>query len=156
MCWTSETKPLIKTAEENIPIFKMCVYYSNYAVGAYYRKHKYELKREYVCDDAFNEEPERRNYPSGMLEYLIRKGFHSYDPNTVNVKNGEYYATYHVREGIKQCIGAYPKYYLADRRLVRVNGYIPKGTRYYLNEKGEYVSEGIVLTDIQYIQSELI
>lgn len=155
MCWTSKTKPLVKTAEENIPIFKICR--SDYSktvdeVYSFYREFTYKLNKEYTHKGSTLHPIKSVLYD----EYVIDIGFHSYSADITDV---------HIR---KNLIGdnviwinllTYPSYVtyrmyniFIKNRVIRVNGYIPRGASYVINNNGECVSDKIVLTDIQTIK----
>jgi hypothetical protein len=86
---------------------------------------------------------------------VIERGIHSYGLGQVKLKL--------VREDTFPYIifGIYSNY--NDIKLdtfevhdyAKIVGYIPQGSYYYLNEKGEYVSDTIVLTTVKSILNEI-
>lgn len=123
------------TAETNIPIFKIVLFgsFSKKIISPYF-DFRYELNTKYTnlqllverCFDSYF-------YPI----WKVSAGFHSYSAECkvsedmiVSLLDGNIHRyDYHVFS-------------------CRANGYIPAGAQYLLNEKGEYVSTEIVLTEI--------
>lgn len=147
MCWLSNNKPAIKVAEENIPIFKICMKMLSKedCVQSYYWEFVYHLNREY---DIFEEDGVNALDYCQLLDnrYRIDVGFHSYGINVILRVNNNGDTMF--VETPRIVIDSYYK----TKKVIRVNGYIPKGANYVTNEQGEYVSNKIVLTDIQEIK----
>jgi len=150
MCWMTNKIPVLKIAEENIPVFKILhkdmtsVYFDwQYSLNIPYRSELDYLKT--FSDD------------SGTLS-VIERGIHSYDLEQIKLK------LTHCKEKTFPYIifGIYSNY--NDTKLdtfeshdyAKVIGYIPAGSHYYLNEKGEYVSDVIVLTTVESILNEIL
>lgn len=148
MCWITSIRPHIQIATENIPVYKIVIkeggfwfwstfqsYYQNFI----YKLHKiYSEKIEEICSDEANfYSIDEANF------YSIDKGIHSYHNAFTKISVSKYGKIW--IEGFNGgMIGYYSR--SAYRNVVKVQGYIPKGSKYYLNEYGEYVSEQIVLT----------
>lgn len=93
--------------------------------------------------------PRVRIHP--MLVGRIEEGYHFYKPNMVTINKNE-----------KICISSegLPPWYICSRFMphhlhcvfkedtVIAKGFIPKGTVYYLNSRGEGVAEQICLTEM--------
>lgn len=142
MCWTkrirrSEAKPEPLTAESNIPIFKILFYNSlNGTIISPYFDFKYTLNTKYVHPLPL----EIGNYidcHTMCAFWRVNEGFHSYSTKCTVSKDI-------VVELLNGMVHRYDYHFLSRR----VNGYIPAGAQYLLNEKGEYVSTEIVLTEI--------
>jgi hypothetical protein len=134
MCWRSYNKPLKKLiAEENVPIFKVCIKdpldFSN-TVESYVMRHCYQLETVYKLNCIT---PRDAND-----HFEIDEGFHSYLAGCT-FKHNMVFSIPPMR-----WICSY-KYYAA----IKVSGYIPKGSEYYVNKDGECVSNSICLTKIE-------
>ena len=140
MCWTTFIRPHIQTATENIPVYKIVTKEGGFwfwsTFQSYYQNFIYKLHKIYsekigkICSEEAN-------------FYSINKGIHSYHNAFTKISVGK-----HGEIWIGGLNGDIIGYYFqsAYRNVVKVQGYIPKGSKYYLNEYGEYVSEQIVLT----------
>jgi hypothetical protein len=129
MCWESHSIPELKIASEDIPVFKVVKKdHSAYYQPFYY----YSLNMVYTTN---------LGTPLGyiwMCQYQINEGFHSYSTEKCKVitLNGDSINTYisvlynnirldhYVNATVMKCV-------------------IPKGAQYYLNNRGEYVSNKI-------------
>ena len=119
MCWIGNTKDK-KIAEKNIPIIKICFKKAGKIISLIYN-FEYVLNKVYTTKLI-------TEFPS-----TINHGFHSYAKecelqNFVYIYNDNLYL-----------VSRYIPIYL-------VNGYIPKGSIYYINTHYEIVSNSIVLT----------
>ena len=140
MCWTTSIRPQLKIATENIPVYKIVDKIGGFwfwsTFKSYYQNFIYKLHKIYsekigeICSD--DEE-----------FYSIDKGIHSYHNTFTKISVGKHGEIW-IDESNGDVIGYY--FQSSCRNVVKVQGYIPKGSKYYLNEYGEYVSEQIVLT----------
>lgn len=137
MCWESKTCN-IQIAKENIPVFKVV---DNQAgkLYSYYLGFEYTLGVEYT---------QKLNIIKEKDLYAINVGFHSY-----SMKNAvTYEMVYEGERFIK--VNSYPTNSPLDSfwrySSVIADCIIPKGSRYCLNEKGEYVSDRIALINIRH------
>lgn len=138
MCWTTSIRPQIKIATENIPVYKIVdkkggfwfwSTFSSYYYGFIYKLHKrYSEKIGGI-----------RDLRTGV--YAIDKGIHSYHNTLTSISTSKYGDRW-----IRSFNGEILDNYCRFGNVVRVQGYIPKGSKYYLNENGECISEQIVLT----------
>ena len=135
MCWLSNRKPIAKIAKRDIPVKK--VIYTNGT--AYFNSFNYKTRKVIPKIEIKVEKED--------TSYIIEFGYHSYSSECIFA---ELYPNFYSK--IKQCIlvknnsNYYPlivSYYVMEkfRRIKVQNFIIPKGTKYYINEKGEYVSE---------------
>lgn len=136
MCWISAKTPVLKTAEEPIPIFK--VLYKNmdsaYMTFRYHLHTKYHQKLEtprIACSRCF-----------------IYEGIHSYDAETSIIKDHPEDSDFFVIITKKDdsTLDTFAK-----GPYIQVMGVIPEGAEYYRNEWGEIVSNSIILTEIKEI-----
>lgn len=139
MCWIGNYKNLKKT-EKDIPVFKILYRYSKTSTTllSVYQDFPYVLNRKVIS------KIEVESWRSANI-CEISKAIHSYSPELV-------YAILH-REYIYYLNDLnHPDEYLdafsTDGPFVRVNGIIPKGSTYAINDKGEYVSDSIILKEI--------
>lgn len=135
MCWISNKTPVLKVAEEPIPIFK--VLYKNmdsaYMTFRYHLHVKYYQKLEtpqITCSRCF-----------------ICEGIHSYDAETSIIKDhprdSDFFAIITKKDDFLDTFSKGP--------YIQVMGVIPEGAKYYRNEWGEIVSNSIILTEIKEI-----
>lgn len=128
MCWKTFRKEYsqIKTAMEDIPVYKFLkrnghTPFKNYPIILGKKLPKVELLGIYHF------------YDDG-----IDQGYHSYSTSILIGK--DFGNTYVYNQSIEGCrVGILP------RHLVCYKGYIPKGTKYYINENNEIVSETLVV-----------
>ena len=136
MCWMSVSVPVEKIAEDNIPIFKICLVAGN-KFCSYYKYFVYEFNKEYrntnsTCLVVY--------YNAIMGTFKIEEGYHSYSPQCL-IK--ETVSSYRLLSSNKwSTLDVFAR----EEPVMIVRGHIPKGARYYENTRGEYVSEAIVLT----------
>lgn len=137
MCWMTYDKPLKKSiAKENVPIFKVCtksIRFSN-TVESYFRDYHYQLGIVY---ESSNITPNEVN-----CHFEINEGFHSYLTGCT-YRHDVFDNIWVLSASLTRYIGSY------ESRAIKVSGYIPKGSEYYVNEDGECVSNSICLTKIE-------
>lgn len=128
MCWKTDRKEYtqIKTATKNIPVYKFLTRnghtpFKDYPIIFEKKLPKVELLNDYHF------------YDNG-----INQGYHSYSTSVClseSLNNTHVYAP-----SPSPCwLGSFP------HRIVCHKGYIPKGTKYYINEWCEIVSETLVV-----------
>lgn len=119
MCWSSKTKPVLQIAEEDIPVKKilLCREGTNNYVSPCYREFSWNVNKVHTTKLGEPIKP--------FLTYDISQGFHSCE----NIRAlGTFWAIgWHV-------------IFERDSYEVVLNAIIPKGSEYYKNEYGEYVS----------------
>jgi hypothetical protein len=123
-------------AKEDIEIFKICETFSDNIVKSYYRDVPYTLGKIYKMSIPI----EVCKVVTFDFSFQINKGFHSYAKECV-VRPFAYYCSIEIFHRDTN-IGTY------HNNTIKVKGYIPKGTKYYINKFGECVSEAICLTEI--------
>lgn len=130
MCWTTSITPQSKLAEEDIPVFKIV----GRRLQAYYRVFQYSI------GEVFQTEISVPMY-SPCKVFYIDKGFHSYSNQECKTA---------ITEILSEPI--ITVFHVFHSGLYRLDSYIdacilecviPKGSIYYLNHKGEYVSNKI-------------
>ncbi len=139
MCWTTFEPPKRLIAEEDIPIFKVCVESAKITDGtvvySYFEYYPYDINKVYKLSDKITlyKRPATTN---------IYRGYHSYLETECKFEKYPIFDQWVVRDKNLQYICSY-KYF-----GIKVSGYIPKGSEYYVNEQGECVSNSICLTKI--------
>ena len=135
MCWVTNIKAVCKIAKEDIKIFKVCSpsdVNPEILISSYWG-FKYELNKVYSTEEKL----EVMVCFSDVCYSEIHKGFHSFASDCTIIKNSVI--------AIWNSNRFLDSYNWDD---VIVYGYIPEGAHYYLNERGEYVSDKICLTEI--------
>lgn len=134
MCWITYDKKYkdFKVAEEDIPVFKvvrkipLSSYYTNYL---------------YILNEVHTTEPIKINHSLIYHgeEWKIQKGFHSYSVEcTTEISCGQNIQVYSSDDD------AILLDYYKMSNTCKLECLIPKGSLYYVNEWGEYVSESIL------------
>lgn len=137
MCWVSEIELEAQIAKEDIPIFKICKVATTETVISFYEKFVYELGKTYSDKESLHKLITVNGFQ------IINEGFHSYSPLMC-------YTEIHQINPIFYMIYIKYKHIVIDEifglsNIIKVNGIIPKDSIYYLNNKGEYVSDSIKL-----------
>ena len=129
MCWVTYGVPSVLIAETDIPILKVGVEDGNTMISPY-NKFSYELGKIYEMSRI------HPIYVKGQCQ--IHEGFHSYDPRELQLYH-EFWGVIVAKGGLRQeCYPAWMNIF---------EGFIPKGSHYYLNMCGELVSDGICITN---------
>lgn len=140
MCWESNNIPEVKTAEEDIKTFKVICRNSDSELYSYFFYESYsigEIKRKIILHHELS---------SNSYTYFIHKGYHSYDKSIKYkyydgiIKVGDLLEIYSPNGPLSSMF--------VFSTLCIVECTIPKGTKYCLNEGGEYVSEQIIVDKI--------
>lgn len=144
MCWISDkAEPLI--SDGNVRVFKICRLKDGF-IHSYYYGGVYELDKEY--------ETKINISPNGNGEkYFGREGFHSYSSNdcyAIATVGG--LQVFKIRTGLTYdlFITDYIGTYITG--VVVVEGYLPKGATYYINNQKEIISNKIILTKVTQIK----
>lgn len=129
MCWITYGSPSALIAETDIPILKVGREEGNIMVSPY-MEFAYELGKIYKTKI-------NPTYDAKGL-YRIYAGFHSYDPRELQAYH-EFWSIIVAQGGLTQDV--YPSH------MNVFEGFIPKGSSYYLNMCGKLVSDGICITN---------
>ena len=120
--------------------------------GYYYREFSYELNKEYNTKTTIKKELsiKVRAYGYGPTEYTYygEEGFHCYsDECKLQLSFENSRITLLVFQKDKSVF--FDAYYEVDPKELEVlEGFIPKGGKYYVNENGAIISDSIVLTKV--------
>ena len=144
MCWCSytEEKPHYKIAKEDIPVYKVVRKEEDYYRPWYIANGtRYQPGEEYMV---VMEAP----YPDPMdfkKSYIMKYGFHSYDCTKTRLESKD--ISYYIFTRWDCLIDSYHKF---GGKTVVIDCVIPKGARYYVNTRGEYVSNRIkILNEVK-------
>ena len=141
MCWIGDYKNLKKT-EKDIPVFKIL-----YRKGETTTLFSVYQVFPYVLHKKVTSEVEVDSWINANI-CRIAKAIHSYSSELVHAKlivpNRAY--IYYLND--INHLDAWLDDFSTDGSFVRVNGIIPKGSTYAINNKGEYVSDSIILKEI--------
>jgi len=140
MCWIGKCD--LKIAQEDISIFKVLyksnnLLYSEKTFISIYRDFPYTLNKE------VESEIEMEPWKSGNID-VVFKALHSYDPKSTSFVKiaGTRVHLYH-----NDSHGWLGNFFIDN--CVRANGIIPKGSAYALNDTGEYISNRIILKEVE-------
>lgn len=141
MCW--RTKELERTnncnaliAKEDIHCYKIVKLNDEYGFRSMYRNFKYEIGVEYENSDSL-----ALSFNTINKTFEIYNGFHSYsyESTTCEVNRRHYgYNEWKIRNINKELLD-----WIGEFNAIQVECIIPKGSKYFLNERGEYVSDKI-------------
>lgn len=130
MCWITNSKPEAHFADSDIKVYKIVTKTPRKnMVNSLYCGYTYKIGKLF--------EMEERIIPGLVLSgangksYAIKKGFHSYATFEKVKMKFEEEITYAINPGVGM--------------LVIVECIIPEGSRYYINNEGEVVSDKIII-----------
>ena len=141
MCWSSHSKKLrecYRVSEEDVKVIKVmlekvdCV--GQFYYLSFFRGYVYMPKKTYVQPDAFSNNVTKH---SDKVNVSIAIGFHSYSPKCKFIKNGDIVNVFS-QDQWHLC-----EYYPLLDGIIFIDCIIPKGTPYYVNDFGEYISSNI-------------
>lgn len=140
MCWSTTEPPKRLIAEEDIPIFKVCVESSRISDGtvvySYFKYFPYNINEVYKLNGQI--------LPCNKGNCTeIDRGYHSYLETECKFEEYQPFSRWVVRDKDLRYVCAY------EHCAIKVSGYIPKDSEYYVNEQGECVSNSICLTRIE-------
>jgi len=133
MCWVSSKLVCENSGDEKVPIYKVLGLTYGSLRAYFYSDFLYILN--HIYESRIN--PER-----GILDmYLINEGLHCY--------SAKCRFRYNYPGVLVTCLTETRSYPPSSYTMAVVTkGYIPPNTKYYINEKGEIVTESLVLTEI--------
>lgn len=151
MCWESKKKCVRLIADKDIHVFKICkkrMFNSNVVLPYFYSsKTKYQVGKTYESDRSIEILKERKVLSILTIKVnSIFNGIHSYSCDCFIIPDGGVFI-------ITDIFGSALQTYTSNVAVV-VKCSIPKGTAYYVNEHGEYVSDKIKIenfTDLNHI-----
>ena len=141
MCWISkECKPLV--SDGHVKVIKICGQKENSRLCGYFR-----ASFCYILNFTYKTEVNIKYFAN---EYYGDIGFHCYSADKCAWKTDLKHRVIKIGTDIDtfSYFGVYPIDYADFSNVAIVEGYIPKGTVYYINEDGEIISNGIVLTKV--------
>ena len=136
MCWISKIRPIIRVADSGILVEKVLRLDDGVLCSPVYSESRWEIGKEYTCEmgDYYN-----RNMSLGSIfgyadmsldDFEVREGFHS-----CREISQDSYSWLSV-----SALGNYEMFYHHFNEYI-YSAVIPSGSKYYLNEYGEYVSD---------------
>ena len=131
MCWITDERTTAQVAKEDIPVFKLCTRDMSNNILPYY----YSNKLKYEVDLTYTSKIHKFKNAAGQHE--INRGIHSYSPKCT-ISSFSYGVS--VISPEFRTLDNYCRYALCMILCV-----IPEGSTFYLNEKGEYVSNRITV-----------
>ena len=134
MCWTSKNVEK-EIASEDIKVFKIV---TNEGIS-YFEGFPYTLNKQYKID--------KINIREKKNCFSVQKGFHSYSKDCKILEKRHPYGF-----KIGKCCVFYnhlPLCSYINSKIIKMECIIPKDSEYYLNDRGEYVSNSII--PIKYI-----
>jgi len=145
MCWESKKKCVRLLADKDIHVFKICKKCrsnSNVVLPYFYsEKAVYQDGKTYESDRPIEILKEHKVLSLSLIKVnSILNGIHSYSCDCVILHYGDVFA-------ITDKYGSTLETYKSNVAVV-VECSIPKGTAYYVNEHGEYVSDKIKIENI--------
>lgn len=139
MCWRTKKPAVLKMAEKDRAVFKV-IQQIDERLSSYYKRFPYEIGKLY--ETKIGDRKVKRG------ELCIDEGFHSYSNKC------KWEPLYQIIDTIHKV--TFGNFVLAIfdfsvlYKHVRVSCIIPKGSLYYENEKGEIVSDKIIIKKIIY------
>lgn len=137
MCWVTLNRENVqfKYAIEDIPVYKVV----KKSLLSYYENYSYILNEVHVTE---LDSPSHTKYYYGAEDWKIRSGFHSYSmdckADLANSQTSLFVRILRPHDNFA-AIDCYEK----DATCI-LECAIPKGSIYFLNEEGEYVSDHIL------------
>lgn len=125
MCWSSKYPPIKRSAPTSLIVYKVVVYISPLRCRSFIMWFDYIYKHEYI-ESYLNIEELGDIY---IYRWKIHRGFHSF-------------------VSLDKAVEEYKKALLGDRRIALVECIIPKDSTFYKNEKGEIVSNRIIINRV--------
>ena len=129
MCWTTDVIPKLEVAKEDIPVKKVLLNYygSLYSPVLLFFKWEFNVIKVTKLGES--------DYHFLSKTFSIGYGFHSCED--IHRNNG-----YFANNWTNKCFNTL---FVADSREEVFNAIIPKGSKYYKNEEGDYVSDKLMI-----------
>ena len=139
MCWQSNSKNM-QISDGNVKVKKICRFVNGNLCGYFYKDFTYALNTEY--HDLL-----LVLYLDLEHAYVGTKGFHSYSADKCQILYNQETRLFEIwKDSYSTMFNTFINF---KKTVVVVEGYIPKGGVYHINEDGEIISNSIVLTRIQ-------
>lgn len=145
MCWHSNSIVESKRAEKGMTVWKIMKQIGGTTyVKSYYQKMKYKIGRLYETEMniKFNDFVSLGLY---LYPMSITEGFHSYNPKGVKFTRTQFFWDM-TKKGLDDRDDRLDIIF-EDPYAVVVECVIPEGSTYYENDRGEIVSDKIIITD---------
>lgn len=132
MCWHSNHKPIINTADQDIPVKKVLVQIDEELHSPIFSS-VWEIGKELKESDSFKITPE---YDSSLKEYRVTEGFHSCSEIKLLFEEELYLSVFYI--AVNKCMRVIIRHIPF---AIVCDFIIPKGASYIVNEEGDYVSD---------------
>lgn len=148
MCWCSKSTIPTVIAENDVIVYKIMLStgFNKYFKSFHFRK-VYEVGKKYaeVMETEPNENPDISTMRYSMI---IERGFHSYSMEKTSITANDCYLNVICNENGKYIsnINYVKAFYTTNCEVVIAKCIIPKGSKYYMNDLGEIVSDHIIVT----------
>lgn len=129
MCWITRVTPKLEVAEEDIPVKKILLNDSGSLRSPIFSGTEWKLNVIEVI------ELDKVNYHYLSKTFTVEHGFHSCEDIH---KNNRYFA----HSWVNKCLSYL---FTIDSNEDVFNAIIPKGSKYYKNEEGDYVSDKLMI-----------
>ena len=145
MCWQSYKSSGKRISDGKVKVFKVCKKIDNDSVKAYfYSDFIYQMNQLYTTHMSVK----------CVVEdgYIGTNGFHSYSAKECVhriTRESIQKAKFKYIDVLKYGLVNIQEYFGSNEEIVVVEGYIPEGTAYCINNNGEIISDAIVLTRIK-------
>ena len=150
MCWISEVLKAENSGESKIPIIKVLrMYTDSKKLAAYYRATPYVLNKEYNSSILPRFVHTCFEIDEGLHCYSDSCKFASFETG-IHIFLLKYSSTATYTDGKRIDFDGIRPY-----KVVVVEGFIPPNTRFYINEIGEIVTQGLILTNILEYSSKI-
>lgn len=133
MCWRGR-KYTKQTAKRDFYVYKIGVVLGNTFVSLF-QKHIYRIKRN---NPLIPLKPVEDN--CGMIK--IKEGYHSYKEVAIEFYSNPHFRNIYLGDAIKGFVDEFNLY----SHLYLCTFIVPKGSEYYINNRGEIVSSNIIYT----------
>ena len=165
MCWISKIKPKKSRAIRDIPVYKILTYdpkKEKYTSPVMDYVYKFGKKGESILD--LPRKTTLRNLCVPITVYNIDKGFYSYRKEFLKIlyksKSNRCNRDAYIIIGAQNSSTCWhimtgKLYQNRSKHLVLCSAHIPRGSFYYLNECGEYVSDTLVIDKVLDADKEL-
>ena len=140
MCWKSSKEPVLMVAERDISVEKVLRMGDNGVLSSPIRT----LNKWKLGEVMYTSITERNFKEEDFYQYIIRLGFHS----CAKIINSPRYDVVDYWVSLYGDAKEYELFYADDGEVV-CEAIIPSGSRYYLNEYGEYVSDSLKIVRIK-------
>lgn len=143
MCWPTKLQycAQVKIAENDIKVFKIVKSNSSALISSYFYNKRYEIGKEYE---------ESVNLFEAGTKTIVNQGLHSYGNEIMPfIKKNSDIVVCRIDDYVYVTDFGHEGFSIAGYQIMKLNCTIPKGSKYLVNERGEYVSERLRADSIE-------